>query len=210
MLRLLPADALVSTGPVDHADWNYRPLLGPLQRRRFRLICSLWPEAPVRRVLEIGYGSGVFLPELAARCEQLDGIDIHPHAAAVAQQLERHGVSARLAVGSAESLPYDDASFDLLVAVSALEFVPDSQAAARELRRVLAPGGRLLVVTPGHSRLLDLGLKLLTGESAARDYGSRRERLLPALGACFTIERRRTFPPLVGAVLPLYTALRLR
>lgn len=210
MPRLLPADALLSTGPVDHADWNYRPLLGTIQRLRFRLVVSLLPPGRIPRILEVGYGSGVFMPELCRHCDELHGIDIHERASDVQARLAEHGVNAHLRSASAESLPYDDAMFDCAVAVSSLEFVPEIELAARELKRVLRPEGSLVLVTPGSSALVDAGLKLLTGESAANDYASRRERLLPTLSQYFTIERKRTFPPLISRLVCLYTAMRMR
>jgi ubiquinone/menaquinone biosynthesis C-methylase UbiE len=114
------------------------------------------------------------MPELAARCEELFGIDIHPHAGEVQSRLREHGVTAELVSGSAEALPYEASMFDAVVAVSSLEFVPDAAAAAREVRRVLKPGGCLVLVTPGHSPLVDWGLRVLTGESAKQDYAGRR------------------------------------
>lgn len=208
-MRLLPKDALIRTGPVDHADWNYRPLLGTIQRLRFKLICRLLPPGRMPRLLEIGYGSGVFLPELAEHCDELFGIDVHPHAAVVQAKLADFGVAAQLATGSAEALPYNSGSFDCLVAVSSLEFIPDIHRAAREMARVLAPDGCLVMVTPGRSPLVDCGLRLLTGASAKQDYDNRREQLLPALLECFAIDGKRTFPPVASGIVCLYTALRL-
>src|SRR4029078_12268937 len=75
--HLLPEEVLVKTGPVDHADWNFRPVLGVIQRARFRLLLDLLGGERVDRLLEVGYGSGVFLPELARRCRSLYGVDIH-------------------------------------------------------------------------------------------------------------------------------------
>src|SRR5256885_8746113 len=86
-LHLLPAEVLVKTGPVDHADWNYRPLLGAIQRSRFRLLLDLLDAERFGRLLEIGYGSGVFLPELARHSRELYGIDIHEKSDHVAESL---------------------------------------------------------------------------------------------------------------------------
>ena len=189
MERLLPRDALLQTGPVDHADWNYRPMLGWIQRQRFRLILGLLPPGKVDRLLEIGYGSGVFMPELATRCEELHGIDVHPQASAVQSRLMEHGVKAELVSGSAEQMAYASSMFDAVVAVSSLEFVPDARVAAREIRRVLKPSGCLVLVTPGHSPLVDLGLRVLTGQSAKEDYAGRREQLMPALERSLLLKR---------------------
>jgi SAM-dependent methyltransferase len=207
--RLLPRDALIVTGPVDRAEWNYRPLLGWLQRRRFALALSLMGSARFSRLLEVGYGSGVWMPELARHCEELFGIDPHPRNRDVAAVLERHGVAATLLSGDVTRLPFADRFFDGVVTISALEYVDDLEAACAELRRVLVPGGTLVVVTPGHSALLDLALRLATGESAADNYGGRRQRLARELGRSFRLVRELRFPALAGRILPVYRALRL-
>jgi SAM-dependent methyltransferase len=188
-VRLLPREALIKSGSVDHADWNYRPILGWLQRIRFRLAVSLLPSLPVPRMLEVGYGSGIFMPELAT---SLSGALRHRHSRASGgcrphPQVARHPRPALLLRCGDHALL--QGFFDTIVGVSSLEFVQDIDTAARELARVLQPHGALVMVTPGHSPLLDFGLRVLTGESARRDYGGRRETVMPGLSRYFTIER---------------------
>lgn len=208
--RLLPPRALVKTGDVDHADWNHRPLLGSIMRLRFALIIELLAGRKYPRLLEIGYGSGVFLPELSRSCEELYGLDVHPSAQAVASTLAGFDVAAKLFSGSATEMPFADDLFDAIVAVSALEFIEDLDAACLEIKRVLRPDGRLLVVTPGYSPIADFGLRILTGKSAKDDYSERRERLLPTIKKHFNVERQLTAPPFGGTLIRLYTALELR
>ena len=207
--RLLPAEDLVVTNPVDHADWNYKPLLGTIQRTRFRLIMRLLAGLQIDGLLEIGYGSGVFMPELMRHCKTIAGIDPHPCNAEVTAALARHGIKADLRSASAEAIPFPDASFDCLVSVSALEYIPDIDIGCREMLRVLKPGGYLIAVTPGFSPLVDFGLRVVTGEKPSQ-YGDRRARLLPALHKNFELDRRLQIPPLGGRFLRLYSALRLR
>jgi ubiquinone/menaquinone biosynthesis C-methylase UbiE len=206
-LHLLPEEILVKTGPVDHADWNYRPLLGAIQRSRFRLLLRLMDGERYDRLLEVGYGSGVFLPELARRCRELHGIDIHEEPERVAASLRKLDVVATLCSGSAERMPFDDGSFNAVVAVSSFEFISDFDRACSEIGRVLAPGGTFFVVTPGDSPILDVGLKLLTGADAKRDYEGRRSAVMPALSRHFRIERSRAFP---NSTFAIYRGLRLR
>ena len=174
-LTLLPREALIKTNPVDEADWNFRPLLGWIQRKRFQLTVELLGAEHYHRLLEIGYGSGVFLTEIVRHCDELYGIDPHPMNQAVMDVLARRGVMAQLFSGDAATLPFDDHMFDCIVSVSAMEVVTDLEAACGEIRRVLTPEGVVVVVTPGTSALVDLGLKILTGKSAKDDFGNRRE-----------------------------------
>lgn len=207
-LKLLPPSALIKTGPVDHADWNFLPALGLVQRLRFRIICRLLDGLKPVRLLELGYGSGVFMPELASRCAELYGLDLHEKHDAVRQSLGTHGVDAELRSGTAEHLPYDDGMFDCVVAVSVLEYVDDIERASSEITRVLAPAGKLVLVTPGSSPLWDVMLRLSTGESASQ-YSDRRQRLIPALRRAFAQDRELAVPALGGRALRLYTGLRL-
>jgi SAM-dependent methyltransferase len=206
----LPRELLVKTGPVDYADWNYRPVLGWIQRQRFALARSLIGDRRFGRLLEIGYASGVFMPELERYCGELYGVDVHDRHAAVAQRLREVGVEAKLSSGSAERIPHPDGMFDAIVCISTLEYVEDIPGATREMCRVLRPGGYLFVVTPGYSPVLDFGLRLLTGESAKANYGDRRERLIPTLAEIFVIEEQRHRPRLTGGLLRMYAGLRLR
>jgi SAM-dependent methyltransferase len=208
-MNLLPPQALVKTGPVDHADWNFRPGLGSIQRLRFKLIASLLPKERCHRLLEIGYGSGVFMPELARCCEELYGIDVHQEHERVREVLERYGCQAQLVAGDAATMPFPDEYFDCIVAVSSMEFIGDLDAACREIQRVLRPTGCCIVVTPGHSAVVDLGLKILTGESARQDYGDRRSKVLSTLQRHFMICRQQTAPRWGGSLLRLYTAVKL-
>ena len=202
-LRLLPRAALVKTSGLDHAAWNFRPVLGAIQRLRFKFARELLGPRRVGRLLEIGYGSGIFLPELELHCAELHGVDIHRRQVEVAEKLAGVGVHPRLRSASATKLPYPDHCFDRVVAVSSLEFIDDLRGACREIRRVLAVRGRLVVVTPSRSAVADLGLKILTGESAKSDYGDRRTGLVETLLEFFDVDERRTVPL-------LYSALSLR
>jgi ubiquinone/menaquinone biosynthesis C-methylase UbiE len=202
-LRLLPRHALVKTSRVDHADWNFRPVLGAIQRLRFKLALELLGQPPVPRLLEIGYGSGIFMPQLSLHCAELCGIDIHGKHLEVGEKLAAVGVTPRLLSASATNLPFPDAHFERIVAVSSLEFIDDLRGACSEIRRVLDPRGRFVVVTPSHSAVADLGLKILTGQIAKDDFGDRRRGLVETLQEFFEVDERRTAPW-------LYTALSLR
>jgi ubiquinone/menaquinone biosynthesis C-methylase UbiE len=206
-MKLLARDALVKTGDVDHAAWNYEGLLGFIARTRFRMAVALLPPEPVDALLEIGYGSGVFMPELALHARRLSGADVHEHAGEVERALCGAGVGAHLVVAAAELLPFPGASFDVVVVVSAFEFVSDPVLAADEISRVLKPDGCAIVVTPGVSPLLDLALRLLTGADPRKDFGRRREAVIPALSSRLRLDKMIAFPKRGGP--KLYRALRL-
>lgn len=102
---------------------------------------------PGEGVLDVGCGTGVVAREVAARVGprgRVVGLDPNPQMLAVARELPAPvGAGVRWREGDAASLP--DGPFDLVTCQQSLQFVPDRAAAAREMRRVLAPGGRAAV-----------------------------------------------------------------
>ena len=100
---------------------------------------------PGQRVLDVACGTGVLAREVNLRTGStgaVTGIDPSPGMVAVAKQLSR-GIEWR--EGAAESLPFYDGSFDAVVSQFGLMFFMDRRQALREMLRVLAPGGRLVV-----------------------------------------------------------------
>ena len=206
---LLPPGALIKTSDVDKAEWNFRPLLGMIQQLRFKLILSLLPKRRIGRLLEIGYGSGVFLPELSTHCDELYGIDPHQKAAGVSQNLKSHHVNATLFSGSAVALPFQDESFDCVVAVSCLEYMDPFEKAVAEVRRVMRRDGSLVFVTPGNSPVLDFAHYVMTGCRAQEHYGQRRASLIPTLLQTFTVQQETAVPRIGSSLITLYRAMRV-
>ena len=105
---------------------------------RYRFAADL---AQGRRVLELGCGAGQGFGLLEERALNLVGGD---YSCALLSSAHRHyGSRVPLLRLSAESLPFADGSFDLVVFFEASYYVPDMEQAFDEIRRVLAPGGEV-------------------------------------------------------------------
>ena len=102
------------------------------------------------RVLEIGVGSGVNLPNYGTQVNEVVGLEPSPRLLAMARRLAgKASARVTLTAGSAESLPMDTASFDTVVTTWTLCSIPDAVRALREMRRVLRNEGQLLFVEHG-------------------------------------------------------------
>jgi SAM-dependent methyltransferase len=95
------------------------------------------------RILDVGCGTGANLMMLSEYGEA-EGVDVSPDALEFCN--ERGLDNVRL--GAAESLPYEAGEFDLVTAFDVVEHLDDDVEALREMRRVLRPGGRLLLFVP--------------------------------------------------------------
>jgi ubiquinone/menaquinone biosynthesis C-methylase UbiE len=147
------------------------------------------------RVLDVGCGTGALLRELIVRvpyCEAYVGLDPAPSMIAVA----RRGSDARITFvqAAAESLPFPDASFDLVVSSTSFDHWADQRAGVEELARVVADNGRVVLV--------DLAAGWLASQGRARSP-RKIGRLFADAG--LRVERRETVYRL-GFVLPYVRA----
>ena len=113
---------------------------------RFRAVAGD-VEWPYGRALELGCGTGFFLLNLIQAGVMKEGAvtDISPGMVEVAQRnAEGLGFEVEGKVADAESLPFPDDSFDLVVGHAVLHHIPDLALAMREVMRVLRPGGRFV------------------------------------------------------------------
>jgi SAM-dependent methyltransferase len=102
-----------------------------------------------KRVLDLGCGTGWGSALLARRgAANVLGVDISPECADYAAR--HHGQRASFCAASALSLPVADHSIDLICCFEVIEHLPDGLAFFEECRRVLAPGGLLILSTPNN------------------------------------------------------------
>lgn len=102
---------------------------------------------PDERILDVACGTGVVTREarrVAGAAAAVTGVDLNPGMLTRARARDTEGAISWVE-GSVQSLPFPDASFTLVVCQQGLQYFPDRASALREMRRVLAPGGRLRI-----------------------------------------------------------------
>ena len=164
-------------------------------------VLSLAGLSPGMRVLDAGCGNGVYLRALAGSKVRAAGCDL-------SMGMLRGAGHPAVACADVTALPLRDGAFDVVLAIHILYHVPDREAAVRELRRVLAPGGMCIAVTNGARELLSL--RRLTEQAVSRvtpgwrmhraTHAFTAENAAPQLGAAFrsvTCVRPASMPPVV-------------
>ncbi|MCX6622775.1 MAG: methyltransferase domain-containing protein [Acidobacteria bacterium] len=163
----------VVPGQVDIDLWNEH-----LARYAFAARLSSW-----KRVLDIACGTGYGTAYLAPETRSIIGLDISPDAIHYASEHYQQP-NLRYLTASGTALPFSDHSFDLVVAYEVIEHLTDWRALLSEARRVLAPGGQLILSTPNKSYYAES--RKLTGPNPYHHHEFTFDEFQDAL--------RQTFP----------------
>ena len=130
------------------ADWDKIRALHVAEAQVEAAVSDALGPGPFDLLVDLGTGTGRMLELFASRFRRGLGLDLNPAMLAYARaKLERAGVAhAQVRQGNLYDLPLADRSADAVVMHQVLHFLSDPQRAVREAVRVLAPGGRLLIV----------------------------------------------------------------
>jgi SAM-dependent methyltransferase len=163
-LLVPPELAREMSGPTDPIPYYFRGWgVGTLFRRRIEMGLEMLPLPPGARVLEVGYGAGLVLYNLARQGARVHGLDLDADPEAIGGKLRRLGVEARLVRGSVLDMRtfYEDGAFDAVVCFSTLEHLPEAGAALDEMDRVTASGGHLLVGMPAVNSFMEVAFRTI-------------------------------------------------
>jgi phosphatidylethanolamine/phosphatidyl-N-methylethanolamine N-methyltransferase len=133
-----------------YARWApvYDPIFGAATAIGRKTTVKTLNEFPPARILEVGVGTGISLP-LYKRSHRLVGIDLSPDMLARAERrIARRRLAHVEAIHEmdAANLAFDDASFDVAVAMFVMTVVPDPDRVLAEIVRVVRPGGHVVLV----------------------------------------------------------------
>ena len=123
-------------------------LFGPSHRAIIATIKERFGNRPVR-VLDIGCGTGIFAERIRSACPNAEvvGVDlVRGMLSKGAERWRRHEGAVAAIQADSERLPFDRGTFDLVTCANSFHHYPHQAHALTEMRRVLRPNGRLLLV----------------------------------------------------------------
>ncbi len=139
-----------------------------------------------KHVLDLGCGSGYGAARIANIAKQVEGVDISDEAIMFARTRYQADNLKYTKIFADNPLPFDDAVFDVALSFQVIEHVENDQAYLQEARRVLRPGGVIIVITPDRKHRL-LPRQKPWNRWHVREYSS--QSLTHVVGKVFSIER---------------------
>ncbi len=129
----------------DYDAWYQTPLGTYANRLEKKLIFELAEQKSGETVLDIGCGTGNYSIELASMCLKVVGIDPSANMLKIAREKAEKGrLDIEFILGIAESLPFNDNQFDIVLLVTTFEFL-DPEKTIFEMKRVLKKDGRIIL-----------------------------------------------------------------
>ena len=211
-LFLPPKKLLTKTDAGDPLAFHYLPLIGYVFKKRLINTLELLSSG-YNNLLEIGFGSGILIPELSKRSKNIFGVDIHERIWNVEEMLKKMEIKAELKKGSVLNLPYNDQFFDGVVAVSIFEHIlpKDLGQAFSEVKRVMAKGGRAVISFPVRNIITDFFFQTIGWNSKEWNprvmHPSGQKDIIKAAEKYFKVQKISLFPKWLPMDLSLYCSI---
>jgi ubiquinone/menaquinone biosynthesis C-methylase UbiE len=201
-LKMLPMNQYRGVNDFDPIRYYYWPVFGRMYRRRVEM--ALGECTGGRRVLEVGFGTGLAFLNLCSMYDEIHGVDLTADVAEVTSVYTELGVQTFLKEGDVLALPYEDNYFDTVLLVSILEHLKpmELEQAFVEVRRVLKPGGQMVYGTPVEKPFMVFMFSLL-GHNIRHEHFSTEKEIAAAARKSFTqghVLQMKGTPPIAGAV----------
>ena len=162
------------------------------------------------RALEIGFGSGLFIPTLSRKCNFVYGVDIHNEIDKTNEMLEKEGTTNFFLLNAdIYGIPFKKEVFDLVICLSILEHLEELDIALKEINRILKENGRIIIGFPIKNKLTKMLFNLL----GYRDEEIHPSGQLEIFKSCFkklTLEESILYPRIPGIKNSLYFVGRFR
>lgn len=187
----------------------YKPIIRYLYLKRIKDGLVLLGEKKYQNLLDIGFGAGIILPELAGYAEKIIGIDIHKNIEVVKEIIDDEKLdNVELQYGNVLNLNFQPESFEAIWCLSTLEFIADYELALQEIKRVAKNNATIIIGFPITNKITDLAYKII-GFKNKDEHQNNQKELMPEIEKNFKIEKIKCFPVWLPKSLGMYCTLKV-
>jgi ubiquinone/menaquinone biosynthesis C-methylase UbiE len=201
-LKLMPASFYRGVNSDDPIRFYYYPIFGQMYRHRVELCLNECIGG--KKILEIGFGTGLAFLNLAEKYKEIHGIDLTADIIKVAIAFQEIGVTTYLKNGNILDLPYPDNTFDTVLLISILEHLQpcEQDQAFSEISRVLKPHGQVVYGVPVERPFMVTMFKLLGYDIRKAHFSTERDVSDAALKIMKKVKivQMQSTPPWFGVV----------
>ena len=213
-LKIPRREHMHRTDAADPFHWYYTPGTRAFFWHRLKMAVDMFNPSGYDKMLDIGVGCGIFLPELTRHCHELHGLDIHSNLHLVDDMLHKENLRATLTRGSLTHLPYPDKHFDAIVCMSVLEHLHELDAAISEILRVAKDDASIFlgfpVENPISRTMLQISYIWLPDAKLDDEHVSTHTDILSTIPKYLDIVQCRHFPAIVPLDWSLYYACQCK
>ncbi|MFH1416469.1 MAG: class I SAM-dependent methyltransferase [Elusimicrobiota bacterium] len=207
MIYIPKKSLLIKTNPEDPLDYYYNPFTSWFYRKRLKMAQQFLKEEQVGRILDIGYGCGLLMPELSRHADEVHGLDTHDKAAEVKAILGNLQVFPELVKGSIYELPYETGFFDIVVSISVMEHIKHLEKAFKEMKRITKENGICILGFPVKNRITKMLFKALDFNSD-ENHVSSHSMIIDSFKGYYHITGMNRFPGWINRDYALYITVR--
>lgn len=187
----------------------YKPIIKSLYLKRIKIGLELLGNKKFSKMLNIGFGGGVILPELSKHAAEITGVDIHPQIDLVKQIIQDEKINnVKLIKADATSLPFADNKFDCVWCMSVLEFIPDSEKVIAEVKRVARDDATIIIGFPMTNKITDLAYKLVSFKNKDA-HCNNHQILIQQIKKYFKIKKIKNMPGWLSLDCSLFCILKV-
>lgn len=153
----------------------YLPIFAHLYRKRVELCLAECKSG--KKILEIGFGSGLTFLNLNEMYKEIHGLDLTCDIEEVKKVFAKHNIYPHLQNGDARKMPYADDQFDTILIISTLEHLKPNELdkAFLEIKRVLKPGGQVIYGVPVERPFMVFMFRLLGYDIRDHHFSTERD-----------------------------------
>lgn len=207
-MQLPKKENIQPTEIADPLKFYFLPFAKRFFIKRLELVLSKLQDKKYDSLLDIGCGSGIFLKELANRCNNLNAIDTHRKMNLVKDMTLKENIEANLVEASITDLPYASETFDCIISVSVLEHIKELDRALNEIRRVAKNDAVIVLGFPVKNKITEIILRiaytLLPSAKLEDEHVSMHSDIITAADLIFENSETCSYPPCIPLDYSLY------